>query len=664
MSRAYRFQNPSALVLFLVGGLFIALVAGCGTAVSSEETAPEPDDLDALLDIASTVSGETPQWARDGSGVTFVSSRSGNRALWQAPVGGGEAEILVEDIGTAGHFLAKQYPTWSPDGRFVAYLKSPSDPNDQSQEIWVWSSETRQARALTRLEARINSFRWSPDGERIAFAGDRFGDYDVWTVRVSDGQATRLTRDSRYEIFPSWTPDSQHLLFVRLNDAWTDHDVFEIPADGGEQRLVVRDTDFFDYRAGGTFGYPQVSPDGEQVLFRSYRSGWINYWLVPRAGGDPRPVAAAEAEQSHARWSPSGEQILYVQNRNGTTEIRVVDAEGGEPEVVVAPEDGEMGVASAPEWSPDGESISFFYETPRTVRDIHMVDLTSGERRPLTQSMPSDGPARAAVDRLVAPQKVTYPSTDGYEISAYLYAPPEAEPGDDRPAILWIHGGPTSQYKDTFEQHVQYFVQQGYVVLQPNIRGSSGYGKAFADANNGCWGRCDLDDVLAGKDFLATIGTVDTSSTGITGTSYGGCMSMSAVAFAPGAFEASIPASGYADWLHFMEEQELRHLKLLEYEFGTVADNRDVYVRHSPIFEVEKVRTPVLLVHGEGFFPESEASALFARELERHYKVHAHKTYPGENYYVYSRENRRQMLLDMNDFFERFLRADIDDRSV
>jgi dipeptidyl aminopeptidase/acylaminoacyl peptidase len=141
-------------------------------------------------------------------------------------------------------------------------------------------------------------------------------------------------------------------------------------------------------------------------------------------------------------------------------------------------------------------------------------------------------------------------------------------------------------------------------------------------------------------------------------------MSMSAVAFAPGAFKASIPASGYADWLHFMEEQELRHLKLLEYEFGTVADNRDVYVRHSPIFEVEKVRTPVLLVHGEGFFPESEASALFARELERHYKVHAHKTYPGENYYVYSRENRRQMLLDMNDFFERFLRADIDDRSV
>jgi len=663
MFRPNRSWMPPGISL-LLAALLIAAASGCGTAASSDEAAPPSDDLDALLDIASTVSGETPQWARDGSGITFVSSRGGSRGLWQASVDGGEPAPLVEDIGTAGHFLASQYPTWSPDGRFVAYLKSPPDLNDQSQEIWVWSPETREARALTRLEGRINSFRWSPDGERIAFAGDRFGDYDIWTVRVSDGNTTRLTRDTRYEVFPSWTPDSERLLFVRLNDAWTNHDVFEMPAEGGEQRLVVRDTDFFDYRAGGTFGYPQVSPDGNEVLFRSYRSGWINYWLVPRTGGDPRPVAAAEADQSHARWSPSGDRILYVQNQNGTTEIRTVAPDGGEPEVVVAPADGEMGVASAPEWSPDGRSISFFYETPRTVRDIHVVNLDTGERRPVTQSMPSDGPALAAVERLVTPQKVTYPSTDGYEIPAYLYAPSDAEPGDDRPAILWIHGGPTSQYMDTFEQHVQYFVQQGYVVLQPNIRGSSGYGKEFADANNGCWGRCDLDDVLAGKDFLATIGTVDTSSTGITGTSYGGCMSMSAVAFAPGAFKASIPASGYADWLHFMEEQELRHLKLLEYEFGPLAENRDVYVQHSPIFEVEKVRTPVLLVHGEGYFPESEASALFARELERHYKVHAHNTYPGENYYVYSRDNRRQMLLDMNDFFDRFLRADIDDRSV
>jgi dipeptidyl aminopeptidase/acylaminoacyl peptidase len=575
---------------------------------------------------------------------------------------GGEPQELAADIGNAGHFLARQYPTWSPDGRYIAYLSSPPALDDQSQELWLWSAEDGSARALTNLGGRINSFRWAPDGSQIAFANDRFGNYDIWTVAVEDGTTARITRDTRYEVFPSWTPDGANLLYVRLNDAWTNHDVFERPAEGGPARLVVQDTDFFDYRAGGTFGYADVSPGGEQVLFRSYRSGWINYWLVPRTGGTPRPLVAAEAEQRHARWSPDGERVLYVENHNGTHELRVVSSEGGTPEVVVAPEG--MGVVSEPEWSPDGQSISYFYETPSAVRDLYVVDVASGTQTQLTQSMPSEGRAAGAVDALVMPEKVSYESTDGYTIQGYLYAPDDAAAGGPRPGILWIHGGPTSQFNDTFQQHVQYFVQQGFVVLQPNIRGSSGYGKAFADANNGCWGHCDLEDVLAGKDFLGGLGYVDTTSVGITGTSYGGCMSLSAIAFAPGAFQASIPASGYGDWEHFMEEQELRHLKLLEYEFGSLEESRDVYIANSPIHAVEAVQTPTMLVHGEGFFPESEASALFARELERHYKVHDHKVYPNENYYVYSRENRRQMLLDMNAWFDRYLRDDIVDRTA
>jgi len=654
-------MTSSAWLLRVLGAvvLLAVIATGCSSSASEPNSGEDPaaqtgtDDLDALLDIASTVSGETPQWAPDGSAITFVSSRGGARGLWSVDPSGGEPQELAADIGTAGHFLARQYPTWSPDGQHIAYLSSPPEMDDQSQEIWLWSAEDQTTRQLTRLEGRINSFRWSPDGSHLAFADDRFGDYDIWTVRVSDGQAARLTNDPRYEVFPSWAPDGESLLYVRLNDAWTGHDVFERPVDGGESQLVLSDTDFFDYRAGGTFGYPQVSPSGDQILFRSSRSGWINYWLAPREGGEPRPVAQAEAEQSHARWSPSGDRILYVENHNGTTELRTVGAQGGDPQVLVRPAEGEMGVVSQPEWSPDGQSISYFYETPRTVRDLHLVDVGSGETTQLTQSMPEGGS-----DQLVVPEKVSYESTDGYTIQAYLYSPDDAASGDNRPGVMWIHGGPTSQYMDTFQQHVQYFVQQGYVVLQPNIRGSSGYGKAFADANNGCWGHCDLDDVLAGKDYLGSLGYVDTTSTGITGTSYGGCMSMSAIAFAPGAFQASIPASGYGDWLHFMEEQEMRHLKLLEYEFGSVEENRDVYVENSPIFDIERVRTPTMLVHGEGYFPESEASALFAKELERHYKVHEHKTYPNENYYVYSRENRRQMLLDMNDFFDRFLRAD------
>jgi dipeptidyl aminopeptidase/acylaminoacyl peptidase len=133
-------------------------------------------------------------------------------------------------------------------------------------------------------------------------------------------------------------------------------------------------------------------------------------------------------------------------------------------------------------------------------------------------------------------------------------------------------------------------------------------------------------------------------------------MSMAAVAFAPGVFQAAIPGSGYADWIHFVEEQELRHVKLLDYEFGPLAENEAVYRANSPIFSIENVATPTFLVHGEGFFPESRASHNFAEALEKNYKVFRHTAYPNENYYVRSRANRRQMLFDMLDFFDMFLK--------
>ncbi len=550
------------------------------------------------------------------------------------------------DAGGAGHFLARQEPKWSPDGQWISFISDKAG----NPELWLFSLRTGEERQLTDLGGRINAYDWSPDGRRLALSGDRFGNYDVWVVDVSDGGVERLTSDERYEVFPSWLPAGDRLLYVRLDDTWADHEVLEVPASGGEPRLVARDTDFFDYQAGGKFGHPLPSPDGDLVLFRSHRSGWINYWIAPRAGGEPRPVAAEEADQSHARWSPDGTRIAYTSNRDGTHALHVASVTGGEPRVLVAPEG--MGVVESPEWSPDGRWISYTLETPTRPKDLFVVPAEGGEPRRLTRSLPEGGLA----DRLVEPRKVRYSSTEGFEISAYLYAPPGAEGGERRhPGILWIHGGPTAQFDDDFQQHVQFFAQRGYVVLLPNIRGSSGYGKAFEDANNGCWGRCDLEDVRAGVEYLHGLSYVDSASTGITGTSYGGCMSMAAVAFAPDLFQAAVPLSGYGDWFHFYEEQELRHLKLLDYELGTPEEAPDVYRNVSPIFWIEDVGTPVFLAHGVDRFPRSEASANFAEALERHYKVFRYETYPGENYYIYGRANRARLLRDMLDFFGRYL---------
>jgi dipeptidyl aminopeptidase/acylaminoacyl peptidase len=607
--------------------------------------------VDQLLAIRSIGGAEAPCWSPDGSQLAFVSSIGGAPELWSVPTDGGPLTRLTVGMGGIGH-LASFLPAWSPTGRHLAYVSTKTG----ADEVWLWSADGAPDRQLTCLGARIEALGWSPDGEALAVASNAFGSFDIFRVEVASGATRRLTRDRRYEVYPQFTPDGR-ILYVRLDESWTDHDVVLMHGDGSEPRVVLEDRGFFDYHYGRTFGYPLVSPDGRWLLFRSDRSGWFNVWIAPVEGdGEPRQIAPAEADQSDAAWSPDGRGIAYVENHNGTLDLRVVELStdgrrNGEPRVLVSPQ---MGVCHGPAWSPDGRRLSYLHGSVTSPNDVWVVDVESRGARPLTRSMLGGG----IEERLVRPAKVVYESYDGEPIHAYLYRPKQRQPGQRFPGLLWIHGGPTNQFMDTFQPLVQYFVQAGYVVLLPNVRGSSGYGRRFEDLNNRDWGHGDLQDVIQGVEYLKTLDDVDPDSFGITGTSYGGIMSMAAVAFAPpGVFKAAIPCSGYGDFLHMVGEQELRHIKLLEYELGDPVRDEDVYRRVSPIYHLADATTPCFLIQGEGRYPGSSSSIDFGLALEALYKPFWYKAYPGETYYVANPVNVKQQLRDMLDFFDLYLKG-------
>ncbi len=599
--------------------------------------------LEQVLSIQSLVDAETPRWSPDGARILFVSSLGDTSELWSVPVDEGFPTRLTVGAGDGG--AAPRIPLWSPDGACVSCVSGKSG----TDEVWLWPFNGDAGFQLTSLGSRIHSMNWSPGGGSVAVSCNRYGSYDIYLVGVPSGKVVRLTDGPLYAVNPVFTPDGRHILYVRLDDRWEDHDILRITPDGEQPQIIVHDTDFFDYSYGGTFGYPLVSPDGERALFRSQRSGHINIWTAPVAGGEPEPLAPEEADQDDAVWSPSGRQVAYTSNHNGALELRVADASSGESRALFSPG---VGVCSTPQWSPDGSQVVFRHGTPTSPTDLWVVSVEDGRARQLTDS----GIDRRLTERLTVPEKVTYESFDGLIIDAYLYSPESRERGEKRPGLLFIHGGPTNQFSDDFQPYVQYFVQCGYVVLLPNIRGSSGYGKAFEELNDRDWGGGDLKDAIAGAEFLKGLGYVDPQAIGITGTSYGGILTMCAVTFAPGAFQAAVPMSGYSDWPSLRHQLELRHIKLLEHEFGAFEENEDVWYRCSPFYRVRDATTPTFVLHGEGREDWPETSRDFAVEMKRHYKTTEYKVYPNDGFYVGTPPNVRQMLLDVADFLDRFLR--------
>lgn len=614
--------------------------------------------LDTLAGHVSPAAG--PMWVGSGEQVAYLGSPGGQLDYWKVALEGGEPEritgnlraVVMDHVGEA---------RVSPDGQWLAYVAGGAGKGS-GPEIWLCPLTDRgEPRQLTHLGAAISSFCWSPDSGQLAVSSNRYGSYDIYLVSAETGKARRLTSHPLFEVRPSFSADGTRVLFVRLNDEWTDHNIYSVNLQGEDQRLIVEDRDFFDYKYGGAFGYPLVNPLGNWVLYPSYQSGWINYWRVSVDGGTPEPIAAASADQTEASWSPDGKAVAYVENHRGNLQLRVLDMASGRVSVLEG--DGH-GSCSHPAWSPGGGHLAYIYQElalPAQLRVIDVIRKEDGYHQVTSRRILAQPLEKEWSQELVSPERVCYPTFDGREIDAFLYRPPAFYGSGPHPAIVLVHGGPTSQFFETFEHQgtftsAQFFAQKGYVVLLPNVRGSSGYGREFEDLNNMDWGHGDLEDVAWGARYLKGLPEVKGSSLGIYGSSYGASMVMSAVAFRPRLFQAGVSRSGYGDWLYSYGEMDLHHVKMMHYELGPMPENAHIYRRSSPYYHINQITTPTMIIHGEGRPPYSADGRRFAEEMKRLMKPVRHMVYQDEGYYVRSLQGRQKVLEDVGDYFDEYLK--------
>jgi dipeptidyl aminopeptidase/acylaminoacyl peptidase len=349
-------------------------------------------------------------------------------------------------------------------------------------------------------------------------------------------------------------------------------------------------------------------------------------------------LTRGEWDDTDPVFSPDGKSLAVVSSRKQLEErdIWIVPVDGSP-----AHEAGNFktpGIASFPVWSPKGSLLYFERASPMESADLVEVPASgSSEPKFLTHTLPKnfDG-------ALQIPEKIQYKSKDGLNVVGLLYKPRDLNPQTRYPAVLWIHGGPEGQDAFQLDLWAQYLTQQGYVVLTPNYRGSNGYGEKFRNLNVEDSGGGEMDDVAAGAQYLIDHGLADPKRIAIGGGSHGGTMTAYAVVKYPDLFAAAIEMYGVVDRATFIERTNRPSaIRWMRKMGGAPNEKLVVYRRANVVEDVEKIHTPLLILHGENDpqVPPYE-SVQFTQALKAHHKTFFYFTYPNELHGFTQREHR------------------------
>jgi dipeptidyl aminopeptidase/acylaminoacyl peptidase len=629
----------------------IPAVAGRAADRPAAAAADRPAVAITVEDLASVPQLGAPVLAPDGH--SFVVVHDGQLQLM--PVGGGWPSALTTTPGT------KSQAAWSPDAKTLAFASDGS--------IWTVSAAGGTPRRLTDAHAGAGDPRraadrapqWSPKGKWILFETGRRGNGDL--AAVSDDGLTNcfITSSEADEGSAAWSPDGAHIAYVEISLAHfsgrllvQDFDPKSGHPIGSPRELYVAKDD----RGGGwSIPKPAWSPDGTEVAVVLQESGWDQLYLVPAAGGAPRRLTEGAFEDEGPVWSPDGRAIAITSNRANLEERHVwivpVDRSGtaGPARRLSAPV---VGVESGPQWSPDGTRVYFQRSTPVEPTGLFVASAKGGEAAHAVVRQRAYNFEHAGIS---APEAVHYASKDGLEIAALLYEPASLKPGEKAPLVLWIHGGPEGQDTFSFDPWAFFLTQQGYQVLKPNYRGGTGHGERFRNLNIEDSGGGELDDVVAGLQYVVSKGLADPARVAIGGGSHGGTMVAYAVTKQPALFKAAIELYGVTDRASYNERTN-RHsaIRWTRKMGGTPQEKPEIYRKANILPDVPKITAPLLIMHGEDDpqVPPYE-SAQFVAALKKSGKPHVYITYPKEGHGFVQREHRLDAWRKETAFLRRYL---------
>jgi dipeptidyl aminopeptidase/acylaminoacyl peptidase len=527
-------------------------------------------------------------WSPDGKSIAFISNISGRNNLWLVPAEGGwPMQLTVSD-------QRQSSPAWSPDGEWIAY-QSDYD-GDELWDIFLVSPKTGKVVNLTQTReiAELNP-TWSPDGRYLAYevkpktsAAYEIDIYD--TIMREVQHVTTGTPQDQRNVNPIWSKDGKYIVYTQEQAKGTDSNIFIAEVATEKSALLT------PHEGEQLYFADDISPNGTRVLFTSNAAnGYDNVGLLDIATKKIDWLTRDKWEIRGHEFSPDGKHITFTANVDGNEDIYLHDLATGRSTALPIPKGVNSPTGGHSAFSRDGSRLLYYHNGPTAPGDLWVYHLATAKSEQITHSLV----AGVRAEDMVEPYLVHYPSRDGkWTISAFLYVPFNMARNGQNAAIVYIHGGPTSQTLNSFNRFIQYAVNQGYMVLAPNYRGSTGYGKEFQQANLFDMGGGDLQDVLAGVDWIKQTGHLDPKKIAVMGGSYGGYLSMMAVTKAPEVWAAGVPIVPFVNWFTEIENEDpvLQQSDLAT--MGDPAKNKALYEERSPINYIDQIKAPLLLLAG------------------------------------------------------------------
>jgi len=643
--------------------LFMAAVAapgGRGGGAQKGAAPPAPVRL-----TRSPKPDHNPRWSPDGSLIAFLSGRAagGDREedtgerLWLIRPDGGEPWLPARIDGGVSGFA------WSPGGSQLALLvrepksaervKREKDRDDATvvdagirrDQVWLMDPATGAAVQVTRGAVHFTDLDWSPDGRRLALAGqpsprvpDNFNS-DIYTLDVT--RAIAALRDESGRAAAGAGADRPAAAAVETAGA--------PPAPAEPVPLVT---------TRGPDDSPRFSPDGSSIVFLTQDGSdewYANHYVatVSAGGGAPRVLSRAfDEEADNARFSADGRAVIFEGERRLAHGVFSVPASGGAVRTLTPLDAIDRQVT----WSRDGRVMALVHESPGQAPEVALLEnATKGaELRPLSRinGWTSDYAT-------VSKEPFRWKAPDGMEIEGLLVGPAAPSPRAGAPLLVIVHGGPAGFFSDNFSVRrgvypVQLFVQGGFAVLMPNPRGSGGYGEAFRRANVRGWGDGDYEDIMAGVDALVASGRADPERLGIMGWSYGGFMT-SRVITRTKRFKAASVGAGVTDTVSFTGVTDIP--PFMRSYFGAWPwEDPAVYMSHTALFNAKGVSTPTLIQHGEADarVPISQGRELYVALREQGVPVEF-VTYPRQGHAPQEPKLVRDAMRRNPDWFARWV---------